>query len=86
MAHVWKQWMALVSRVINFVIPQNGGKFLSTCTTACLSLRAHLHEDTTIVEGLYASFLLLTVPPHPATFLHVDTNVTIASGDKYRDA
>jgi hypothetical protein len=37
-------WRALVSTVMNLRVPENVGKFFSTCTTASFSRRTHLHE------------------------------------------
>jgi hypothetical protein len=39
---VW--WRALVNMVMNLWVPQNVGKFLSSCTTSGLSRKAQLHE------------------------------------------
>jgi hypothetical protein len=36
-------WRALVNRVMNFRVPQNLGKLMSSCTTGGFSRRAHLH-------------------------------------------
>jgi hypothetical protein len=38
------QWMALVNEVLNLLVPQNAGKFLSSCTIDGFSRRAQLHE------------------------------------------
>jgi hypothetical protein len=38
------QWRALVNTVMNLRVPQNVGKFLSSCTTGGFSRRAQLHE------------------------------------------
>jgi hypothetical protein len=38
------QWRALVNTVINLRLPQNAGKFLSSCTVGSFSKRAQLHE------------------------------------------
>jgi hypothetical protein len=38
------QWRALVSTVMNFQVPLNVGKFLSSCTIGRFSRRAQLHE------------------------------------------
>jgi hypothetical protein len=38
------QWRALVNTVMNFRVPLNAGKFLSSCTTGGFSRRAQLHE------------------------------------------
>jgi hypothetical protein len=37
-------WSALVNTVMNLRIPQNAGKFLSSCTIGGFSRRAQLHE------------------------------------------
>jgi hypothetical protein len=37
------QWRALVNTVMNFLVLQNVGKFLSSCTTGGFSRRAQLH-------------------------------------------
>jgi hypothetical protein len=36
--------MALVNTVMNLHVPQNSGKFLSSCTTGGFSRRAQIHE------------------------------------------
>jgi hypothetical protein len=38
------QWRALVNTVMNLRVPQNAGKFLSSCTIGGFSRRAQLHE------------------------------------------
>jgi hypothetical protein len=38
------QWRALVNAVMNLLVPQNAGKFLSGCTIGTFSRRAQLHE------------------------------------------
>jgi hypothetical protein len=38
------QWRALVNAVMNLRVPQNAGKFLSSCTISSFSRRAQLHE------------------------------------------
>jgi hypothetical protein len=38
------QWRALVNMVTNLWVPQNAGKFLSSCTIAGFSRRAQLRE------------------------------------------
>jgi hypothetical protein len=38
------QWRALVNAVMNLRVPQNAGKFLSSCTIGGFSRRARLHE------------------------------------------
>jgi hypothetical protein len=38
------RWRALVNTVMNLPVPENSGKFLSTCTTGGFSRRAQLHE------------------------------------------
>jgi hypothetical protein len=37
-------WRALVNAVMNLRVPQNVGKFLSSCTTGGFSRRAQLYE------------------------------------------
>jgi hypothetical protein len=38
------QWKALVNTVMKLRVPENIGKFLSSCTTDSFSRRAQLHE------------------------------------------
>jgi hypothetical protein len=38
------QWSALVNTVMNLRVPQNIGKFLSSCTTGDFSRKVQLHE------------------------------------------
>jgi hypothetical protein len=38
------QWRALVNTVVNLWVPQNAGKFLSSCTIGSFSSRALLRE------------------------------------------
>jgi hypothetical protein len=38
------RWRALVNTVMNLRVPENAGKFLSSCTTGGFSTRAQLHE------------------------------------------
>jgi hypothetical protein len=38
------QWGALVNTVMNFRVPKNAGKFLSSCIISGFSRRAQLHE------------------------------------------
>jgi hypothetical protein len=38
------QWRALVNMVMNFQVPSNAGKFLSTCTIGNFSRRAQLRK------------------------------------------
>jgi hypothetical protein len=38
------QWRTLVNMVMNLRVPQNAGKFLSSCTIVSFSRRAQLHE------------------------------------------
>jgi hypothetical protein len=38
------QWWALVNTVMNFRVPRNAWKFLSSCTTGGFSRRAQLYE------------------------------------------
>jgi hypothetical protein len=38
------RWRALVNTVMNLWVPQNAGKFLSSCTIRGFSRRARLHE------------------------------------------
>jgi hypothetical protein len=38
------QWRELVNTVMNIRVPQNAGKFLSSCKTGGFSRRAQVHE------------------------------------------
>jgi hypothetical protein len=38
------RWRALVKTVMNLRVPQNAGKFLSSCTTGGFSKMAQLHD------------------------------------------
>jgi hypothetical protein len=38
------QWRALLNTVMNFLVPLNARKFLSSCTIGGFSRRAQLHE------------------------------------------
>jgi hypothetical protein len=38
------QWRALVKTVMNLRVPENAGKFLSSCRIGASSRRAQLHE------------------------------------------
>jgi hypothetical protein len=38
------QWMAVVNTAMNLGVPQNAGKFLSSCKNGGFSGRAQLHE------------------------------------------
>jgi hypothetical protein len=38
------QWGVLVNAVLNLRVPENAGKFLSSCTSGDFSRRARLHE------------------------------------------
>jgi hypothetical protein len=38
------QWRALVNTVMNFLVPENAGKFLSSCTIGGFSRSAQIHE------------------------------------------
>jgi hypothetical protein len=44
------QWRALVNTVTNFRVAQNGGKFLSNCTTVGFSRKTQLHEVSYLVS------------------------------------
>jgi hypothetical protein len=38
-----EQWRTLVNTIMNLRVPQNAGKFLSSCTTVGFLRRAQLH-------------------------------------------
>jgi hypothetical protein len=38
------EWRAFVNTVMNLWVPQNAGKFMSSCTIGSFSRRAQLHE------------------------------------------
>jgi hypothetical protein len=38
------QWKALVNTIMSLRVPQNSGKFFSSCTIGGFSRRAQLHE------------------------------------------
>jgi hypothetical protein len=44
MAHDRDQWRALVNTAMNLRVPENAGKFLSSCTIGDFSRRTQLHE------------------------------------------
>jgi hypothetical protein len=44
------QWRALVNTVMNFRVPQNAGKCLSSCTAGGFSRRAQLHGVSWLVN------------------------------------
>jgi hypothetical protein len=46
------QWRALVNMIINLRVPQNVGKFLSSCTTGGFSRRAQLYEVSNLHNSL----------------------------------
>jgi hypothetical protein len=43
------KWRALLNRVINFQVPYNVGKFLSSCATGGFLRRAQLHSVSKLV-------------------------------------
>jgi hypothetical protein len=44
------QWRALVNTAMHLGVPQNVGKFLSTCTSGGFSRRAQLHAVSQLVN------------------------------------
>jgi hypothetical protein len=42
------QFRSVVNMIINFRVPKNIGNFLSSCTTGCFSMRAPLHEVSSL--------------------------------------
>jgi hypothetical protein len=44
LAQARDQWRSLLNMVMNLRVPQNVGKFLSSCTTGGFSRRAQFHE------------------------------------------
>jgi hypothetical protein len=50
------QWRALVNTVMNFRVPYNAGKFLSSCTIGGFSKRVQLHKRVSKETGKIESF------------------------------
>jgi hypothetical protein len=48
LAKDWDQWSALVNIIMNLQVPQNVGKFLSSCETGDFSRSAQHHEVSSI--------------------------------------
>jgi hypothetical protein len=46
------QWRSLVNTLMNLRVPQNAGKFLSSCTIGSFSRRAQLHDDDDFSQSL----------------------------------
>jgi hypothetical protein len=44
------QCRALVNTIMNLRVPQNAGKFLSSCTIGSFSIRAQLHEVSLVIS------------------------------------
>jgi hypothetical protein len=44
------KWRALVNTVMNLRVPENVGKFLSSCATGGFSRRAHLHGVSYVIK------------------------------------
>jgi hypothetical protein len=44
LAQDWDHWRASLKTVMNLLVPQNVGKFLSSVTTGSVSRRAHVHR------------------------------------------
>jgi hypothetical protein len=47
------QWKALVNTVMNFGVPWNVGKFLSSCATGGFSRRSQLHGVSLCISFSY---------------------------------
>jgi hypothetical protein len=43
-------WRALVNTVMNLLVPQNIGKFFSSCATGGFSRRSQLHEVSSFIS------------------------------------
>jgi hypothetical protein len=54
------RWRALTNTVMNLRVPQNAGKFLSSCTVGSLSRRAQLHESIH-VTSVYIIIILIMI-------------------------
>jgi hypothetical protein len=61
------QWMAVVNTVMNLRVPQNVGKFLSSCTTGGFSRRAQLHEVSLVTYGFTKTRPTTTNSSHIST-------------------
>jgi hypothetical protein len=71
MAQDRDQWRALVKTVMNLLVPQNAGKFLSSRTPDGFSRRFQLHEVISFVPYSFFPFLLFPFYRYfSALFLH----------------
>jgi hypothetical protein len=52
------QWRALVNKAMNLRVPQNAGKFLSSCTIGGFSRRSQLHVSVQFYAKRVLSLML----------------------------
>jgi hypothetical protein len=75
-----EEWKVFVNTVMNLLIPQNAGKFLSICTTGGLSRRAQIHAVTYLI--LVVWWKQIDVPNEdiaPETTAAIQCNISVIS-------